>query len=178
MTSGPPLAAAVAPSIARRLACMLYESVLLFGVVMTAGYLYSSLTQQRHALQGSTGLQLFLFVVLGIYFAGFWSRSGQTLAMKTWHIRLQTADGSVPSQLRSFLRYGASWLWFLPALACAHFSGIHSTPGFAVIVAAGMLAYVLLARLRSDRQFLHDVLCGTQLVDARSAQPAPAQLVP
>jgi uncharacterized RDD family membrane protein YckC len=178
MTSSPPPSAAVAPSIRRRLACMLYESVLLFGVVMTAGYLYSSLTQQRHALQGSTGLQFFLFLVLGVYFAAFWSRSGQTLAMKTWHIRLQTPGGGVPSQLRSFLRYGASWLWFLPALACAHFSGIQSTLGFAVVVAAGVLAYALLARLRGDRQFLHDVLCGTQLVDARSEQPAPAQSVP
>lgn len=183
MTGGAPPSEAVAPSIRRRLACMLYESVLLFGVVMTAGYLYSSLTQQRHALQGSTGLQLFLFIVLGIYFAGFWSRSGQTLAMKTWHIRLQTVGGGVPSQLRAFLRYVASWLWFVPALACAHFSGlrisdIRSALAYAVIVAAGMLAYALLARQRADRQFLHDVLCGTQLVDARSARPAPAQSVP
>jgi uncharacterized RDD family membrane protein YckC len=177
MTPAAPPPVAVAPSIRRRLACMLYESLLLFGVVMTAGYLYSSLTQQRHALQGSSGLQFFLFIVLGVYFAGFWSRSGQTLAMKTWHIRLQAVGGGVPSQLRSFLRYVASWLWFVPALASAHFSGIQSTLGFAVIVAAGMLGYALLARVRADRQFLHDVLCGTQLVDARSAQPAPAQSV-
>jgi uncharacterized RDD family membrane protein YckC len=177
MTGGAPPAAAVAPSIGRRLACMLYESVLLFGVVMTAGYLYSSLTQQRHALEGSTGLQVFLFIVLGVYFAGFWSRGGQTLAMKTWRIRLQTVDGGVPSRARAFVRYAASWLWFLPALASAHFSGIRSTLAFAVIVAAGMLAYALLARARADRQFLHDVLCRTQLVDVREAQPAPAQSV-
>ena len=164
MTSGVPTPSAGAPSIRRRLACMLYESVLLFGVVMTAGYLYSSLTQQRHALQGSAGLQLFLFTVLGIYFAGFWSRSGQTLAMKTWHIRLRVRGGGLPSQARAFARYVASWLWFLPALASAHFSGIHSTLGFAVIVLAGMLAYALLARMRSDRQFLHDRIVGTRLV--------------
>ena len=118
-----------------------------------------------------------LFIVLGIYFTGFWSRSGQTLAMKTWHIRLQARDGGVPSQARAFVRYVASWLWFVPALASAHFSGIHSTLAFAVIVAAGMLAYALLARLRGDRQFLHDALCGTQLVDSREIQPAPAQSV-
>jgi uncharacterized RDD family membrane protein YckC len=177
MTVGVPAPPDVAPSIRRRLACMLYESVLLFGVVMTAGYLYSSLTQQRHALQGATGLQLFMFIVLGVYFAGFWSRSGQTLAMKTWHIRLQVRGGGSPSQLRAFARYVASWLWFLPALASAHFSGIRSTLAFAVIVFSGMLVYALLARVRSDRQFLHDALCGTELIDAREAQPAPAQSV-
>jgi uncharacterized RDD family membrane protein YckC len=177
MTVGPPPIAA-APSIRRRLACMLYEAVLLFGVVMTAGYLYSSLTQQRHALQGSTGLQLFLFIVLGIYFAGFWSRSGQTLAMKTWHIRVQTPEGRVPSPGRAFARYVASWLWFVPALASAHFAGIRSTLGFTAIVAAGMLAYAMLARARADRQFLHDVLCGTRLIDAREVHSAPAQSAP
>ena len=166
----------VAPTLRRRFACMLYEAVLLFGVVMTAAYLYSSLTQQRHALQGSGGLQLFLFVVLGIYFAGFWSRSGQTLAMKTWHIRLQTTQGNPPSQTRALARYMVSWTWFLPALASAHLSGIQSVAAFAGIVAAGMLAYAMLARLRADRQFLHDVLCGTQLIDTRGVTPAPAQL--
>lgn len=154
---------------------MLYESVLLFGVVMTAGYLYSSLTQQRHALQGSSGLQLFLFLVLGVYFAGFWSRGGQTLAMKTWHIRVQGPDGRPPRPMRAMARYMASWLWFLPALAWGHFSGLRGLAGFAGVVAAGMLAFSMLARLRADRQFLHDVLCGTRLVDTRSQAATPAQ---
>ena len=64
----PPGDALETPGVMRRLASFLYEGVLLFGVVMIAGYLYSSLTQQRHALQGQSGLQAFLFVVLAIYF--------------------------------------------------------------------------------------------------------------
>jgi uncharacterized RDD family membrane protein YckC len=164
-----------APSVRRRLACMVYEAVLLFGVVMAAGLLYSSVTQQRHAQQGSAGLQAFLFVVLGLYFVGFWSTSGQTLAMKTWHIRLQTADGNPPSRLRAVARYVASWLWFLPALACAHVAGVQNAAGFTTIVAAGMATYALLARLRPDRQWLHDVVCGTSLVDTRTRSAAPAQ---
>ena len=86
--------------------------------------------------------------MLGVYFAGFWSRSGQTLAMKTWHIRLQTRDGGAPGQARAFARYVASWLWFLPALASAHLSGIRSTLAFAVIVVVGMLAYARSPGLR------------------------------
>jgi uncharacterized RDD family membrane protein YckC len=175
IAAAPP--AMAAPSIRRRLACMLYEAVLLFGVVFTAGYLYGTLTQQRHALQGNAGLQLFLFVVLGIYFVGFWSRSGQTLAMKTWHIRLQTRSGVMPGQGRALARYIASWLWFLPALASLHVSGVLNLLAIVAVVAAGMLAYAMLARARADRQFLHDVLCGTQLVDAREVRPAPAQSV-
>ena len=166
-----------APSLPRRLACFVYEGVLLFGVVMIAGWLFSTLSQQRHALQGRGLLQGFLFLVFAVYFTWFWSHGGQTLAMKTWRIRLQTAVGGVPSQARAFARYAVSWLWFVPALASAHFSGIRDTLGFAVIVAGGMLGYTLLARARADRQFLHDVLCGTRLVDAREIRPAPAQSV-
>jgi len=177
MNAGAPLAPTSprAPSIRRRLACMLYEAVLLFGVVMVAGLLYGLLTDQRHALQGSGGLQAFLFVVLGLYFTGLWSVSGQTLAMKTWHIRVQTADGQAPGRWRAAARYVASWLWFLPALASAHLAGLRDVPFMMLIVASGMAAYLLLARLRADRQFLHDVLCGTWLVDTRPLTETPAQ---
>jgi uncharacterized RDD family membrane protein YckC len=172
MTAPQPLRA-VAPSIGRRLACMAYESLLLFGVVMAAGYLYATVTQQRHALQGSSGLQLFLFAVLGLYFAGFWSHSGQTLAMKTWRIRLQTPDSRPPSRARAFARYAASWLWFMPALVSAHLWSLRSVPMFSAVVGTGMVAYAALACTRADRQFLHDALCGTQLIDTRPNQAAP-----
>jgi len=174
--SRPPAKAALrSPSVLRRLACMLYEAVLLFGVMMVAGLAYGVLTDQRHALQGNTGLQAFLFVVLGGYFVGQWSSSGQTLAMKTWHLRVQAADGRAPSRTRATARYVASWLWFLPAMASAHAAGIRNLAFMTSLVVAGMAAYALLARMRTDGQWLHDVLCGTRLVDAREAPPAPAQ---
>ncbi|MBC7939239.1 MAG: RDD family protein, partial [Chitinophagaceae bacterium] len=89
MTAGPSTPSEnVAPGLMRRLACFVYEGVLLFGVVMLAGLLYGVLTDQRHALVGSTGLQVFVFLVLGLYFVWFWSRHGQTLAMRTWHLRV------------------------------------------------------------------------------------------
>ena len=102
-----------APSLKRRMACWLYEGMLLFGVVFIAGYLFSSLSQTRHALDNRPGLQAFLFLILGIYFTWFWHR-GQTLAMKTWHIRVVSATGHPLSQRRALLRYVLSWLWFLP----------------------------------------------------------------
>lgn len=153
-----------APGIARRLASFVYEGVLLFGVVMIAGYLYSTLTQQRHGLQGRHGLQLFLFLALGIYFVWFWSHGGQTVAMKAWHIRLVSADGGPVGQGRAFVRYLLSWLWFVPALVLAKLSGLHEAGATFGILAAGVLAFAALALLRSDRQFWHDVACGTRLV--------------
>lgn len=164
-----PEALARAPSLRRRLACFLYEGVLLFGVVMIAGYLFSSLTQQRHALHGRHELQAFMFVVLGIYFVWFWSRSGQTLAMKTWHIRLVTVEGLPVSQARALLRFLLSWVWFLPSLALIQGLGWCGTgPIFGALI-AWVVAYALLSYLRHDHQYWHDVICGTRIV---SWQPA------
>ena len=56
------------PSLLRRLSCWFYEGVLLFGVVFIAGYLFSSLTQTRHALDNRHGLQAFVCLVLALYF--------------------------------------------------------------------------------------------------------------
>ena len=112
----------LAPPLRRRMACWLYEGMLLFGVVFIAGYLFSTLTQTRHALDNRHALQAFLFVVFGIYFVWFWSR-GYTLAMKTWHIRVVDRQGRAISQTRALLRYVLSWLWFLPPLA-AYAAGV------------------------------------------------------
>lgn len=165
------------PGFARRLACLVYDGLLLFGVVAFAGYVYSTLTQQRHALHGTLGLQVFLFVVIGIYFTWFWSRGRQTLAMKTWHLRLVTRDGQPLSQPRALARYAASWLWFLPALAWLGLGGARGGGAIAAALLSGMAAYVLLARLTPSRQYLHDLICGTRLelrrTPPRGQNPAP-----
>jgi uncharacterized RDD family membrane protein YckC len=153
-----------APGLLRRLACFLYEGVLLFGVVMMAGLAYGVLTQQRHALVGATGLQVLLFFVLGAYFVYFWSRKGQTLAMLTWHIRLVTADGLAVPPFRAAARYLLSWLWFVPALAVVHFWGLHGGWAIFCAVLTGLLAYALLTKLQPDRQYWHDAVCHTRLV--------------
>lgn len=155
------------PGLWRRMACFLYEGVLLFGVVMVAGYLFSSLTQQRHALVGRHGLQGFLFLVLGIYFVWFWTHGGQTVAMKTWHIRLVDRAGAPVTQARALARYLLSWLWFVPALATLYLAGIRDGGGIVAVLSTGVAAYLLLARLHPQRQFLHDLACGTRLITWR-----------
>lgn len=160
----------LAPSLKRRMACWLYEGMLMFGVVFVAGYLFSALSQSRHALDNRHSLQAFLFVVFGIYFTWFWAK-GQTLAMKTWNIRLTDAAGRPVSQRRALGRYLLSWLWFLPPLAAiAPFS---LSPGeSSVLIAGWVLVYALLSRFHPQQQFWHDALAGTRLIS--SSEPGPA----
>lgn len=159
-----PPASSPAPRLRQRMACFLYEGVLLFGVVMIAGLFYGIVTRQTHALVGTAGLRAFLFAVLGVYFVYFWSRSGQTLAMQTWHIRLVTRDGAPVRPLRALCRYLLAWLWFLPALAAVWFSGLTGSGVTFGALSAGVLAYAGLVWLHPQRQFFHDAVCGTRLI--------------
>lgn len=167
----PPAEGLPTAGVARRMAAFLYEGVLLFGVVFVAGYLYAAVTQQRHALQGHTGLQVFIFVVLAIYFVTFWSQGGQTVAMRAWNVRLVTASGAAVTPLRALSRYLLAWLWFAPALLAAHTAGLRSAAQIFALMFVGVIAFALLAFLHPQRQFLHDVVCGTRLVTWRAKSP-------
>ena len=131
---------AAAPSLGRRLASMLYEAILLFavGFIATwafqifAGTLDITSGWRRHALQA------FIVAVFAAYFLWCWLRGGQTLAMKTWRIRLVDITPQ-----KAFLR-------FLYAL---------------VLVPTGIS--ILYALFDRDREFLHDRLVGSHLVTAQ-----------
>ncbi|WP_428424548.1 RDD family protein [Methylibium sp.] len=158
------------PGLRRRLACFLYEGVLLFGVVFFCALVYSVLTDQRNAMVGRHGMLLTAFVLApGIYFVWYWSQTGQTLPMQTWQIQLQTTDGQRLTRGRALLRYVAAWVWFLPALAFAWLAGWHdSGTRLAAALCTGIVLYALSSRLHPRRQFWHDALCGTRLVDTRA----------
>ena len=124
-----------------RIAAMIYESLLVTAVVFVAAlpFLYLVGTAEtgwmRHVFQ------LYLLGILFAYFSAFWLRSGQTLAMKTWRIRLVQVNGDPLTFRQAVLRFFLAWLGLLLAGA-----------GF---------WWALVDR---DRQFLHDRIVGTRLV--------------
>lgn len=131
-----------APGLGRRLASALYDVLMLAALVMVATFPFlavfgdSTHGWRRHVLQ------LWVVAVCGAYFVWFWTRGGQTLPMKTWRIRLVRFDGAPLGLGRALHRYLLAVLGFL-ALGL----------GF------------LWALVDRDRQFLHDRLAGTALVD-------------
>jgi uncharacterized RDD family membrane protein YckC len=156
-------AAFTTPGLRRRMACWVYEGLLLFAVVFVSGWLFSTLGQMRNAMDDRRSLlQAFLFVVFGVYFTWFWAR-GQTLAMKTWNIRVVDVHGHALTQKRAFLRYLLSWLWFMPSLAAVYISGIKGAESV-VIVLGWVSVWAVLSRFHPTQQFWHDALAGTRLV--------------
>jgi len=159
------------PTIRRRLAAMLYESMLLFGVLAVAGAVFAVALEQRHALYLREQLQYALFIVLALYFVWFWTHGGQTLAMKTWRIRLVTSSGAAVGYPRALLRYLLAWVWLLPGLVVAAAVDAHG-PALLLIPAANLLLWALTPFLDAERQFLHDRLAGTRLVQHAPSAPA------
>ena len=185
MTQNPPssssAAALAAPPLSRRMAAWLYEGALLFGVVFgtglfvfglafAIGHLVPPLAPLRDALNNRYALQAYVFVLLALYFVWFWAK-GQTLAMKTWHIRVVDRQGNGITRSRAVVRYLWSWMWFLPPLAAG---GYYRLPGgeLTVILLGWIAIWALLARFHPQRQFVHDALAGTRLVHHKPAEPA------
>jgi uncharacterized RDD family membrane protein YckC len=130
-----------APSIRRRLASMVYDGILLIGIVFF-GFLVPNIAlgvAANIALPGGI-LMLYFLVVVAAYFVWFWGREGRTLAMKTWKIQLVSANGTRPSLDQLLLRFLLAWPSILLGIG---------------------LVWALWDR---DRQFLHDRLSGTRLV--------------
>ncbi len=134
----------------------------MFGVVFLAGYLFGTLSQTRNAMDNRHALQAFVFVVFGIYFVWFWAK-GQTLAMKTWDIRVVDVQGQGITQKRALLRYALSWLWFFPPLIVGWVLGLLATQS-AILTLGWVVVWAMLARFHPQKQFWHDAWAGTQLI--------------
>ena len=178
----PDLAGSVAPSLSRRMACWLYEGMLLFGVMVASGLVYFIAAYWITGLspgdmgihpQLKSGLQAISFAVLGLYFTWMWRR-GQTLAMKTWRIEVLDQQGQRLSYTLAFKRYVASWLWFAPPLVASvplHLSVVQTS----LLSLAWVGVWALLSRLHPQRQFWHDAWLGTRLIAVEAEAEADHQ---
>lgn len=165
MTASDPLAA---PSLRRRMACWLYEGLLLFAVALIATLIFSVAIQMRSGIDPRKWLlQLFLVAVFAVYFGYFWSR-GQTLAMKTWRIAIVDRHGRPLTQGRALLRYVYCAIWALPPLAAVA-SRRFTLVELGVIFFGWVAFWALLSRLHPQQQFWHDAWAGTRLVEAPAA---------
>ena len=154
----PPDLAAPTAGLARRLCALTYEALLLAAVLIATGYLFSALLPGASAGWARSLFQSSLFGAGGLYFGWSWSEGRRTLPMKTWHLRLVNTDGRALSWRQALKRY--VFAWTSPFLALAGYLAMGRWG-----LAAAALPY-LWALLDRDRQFLHDRLAGTRIVQA------------
>lgn len=144
---------------------MLYESMLVFGIAFATALVFSVAGQMRSGMDPRRHLLIaFLVLVLGLYFAWCWNK-GQTLAMRTWKIRIVDRYGRPVGLPRALLRYACSWVWVLPPMA--FIAPMHlPVSGMAAALLGWMAVWALSSQLQAEKQFWHDVVAGTRLVPA------------
>ena len=163
-------AATTSPTIKRRLISMVYESLLALAVLFLPFLLFELAVRGAHTPLTEHLRQCLAFLVMGAYFIHQWSREGQTLAMKTWRLKLVLpGHPHVPLRVAA-CRYLLAWMWLLPALLVSYGLDLRHWQALSAI-GVGMLAWSATALLTGNGQFLHDKLLGTQLVQL----PAPAK---
>jgi uncharacterized RDD family membrane protein YckC len=136
-----PRAELVLAPIGRRLLSLIYEFVLLAALLWCASLLFSALEREIVSIHARRIFQVYIAVVGGVYFVWQWTHGGQTVPMKTWHLRLVMRDGEPVGKRIAVMRYFAA---MTGALALG-------------------LGFVW-AMVDRDRQFLHDRLAGTRIV--------------
>ncbi|MES2364538.1 MAG: RDD family protein [Pseudomonadota bacterium] len=124
----------------RRISAIIYESLLLLALLFIADYLFLALTHNTSSPLFKTLLQVYLLLMMASYFSWSWLR-GQTLAMKTWRIRIVNQEGAPITLKQALLRFALAFL-LIPAFGIS-------------------LIWALFDR---DKQFLHDRLANTRLV--------------
>ena len=107
-------------SLIKQLAAVLYDSLLIFGVLFFATAI-ALLLNGGAAIESNLWFSFYLLLTVFTFYAWFWNRSGQTLGMRVWKIRLIDDSGGNPgwgacylrliSALLSLLCFGLGYWW-------------------------------------------------------------------
>lgn len=109
-------------SLIKQLASMLYDGMLVFGILFFASAI-ALMFNQGEAIESNPWFSLYLLLTLFTFYAGFWKKSGQTLGMRAWKIRIVAEGGGNPGwgvcylrlicALLSLLCFGLGYWWRL-----------------------------------------------------------------
>jgi len=92
-------------SLIKQLAAMIYDSLLIFAILFVATAILL-IFNQGEAIESNPSFNLLLVFILFTFYAWFWQKSGQTLGMRVWKIRIVSDLGGNPGWGTSFLRLG------------------------------------------------------------------------
>jgi uncharacterized RDD family membrane protein YckC len=129
----------------RRLACLVYDALALAAVLFLGSALFTSVAGAADTASARLALQGLLLLLAGAYFSWCWTRSGQTLPMQAWHLRIVDLSSGTPPRLRKAVTR------YLLAILGTSLAGIS----------------FLWAIFDPDRQFLHDRLAGTRIASVK-----------
>ncbi|GDX61033.1 MAG: RDD family protein [Nitrosospira sp.] len=132
------------PTLRRRLLSMVYELLLLIAVLFICSLIFHLIFRDTDSSLFKPVFQFYLLSITGIYFSWFWTHGGQTLAMQTWKLQIISIDGGEIGAKKAIYRYL-----------------------FALISIFLLGCGILWALYDRDRQFMHDRLAGTRIINVK-----------
>jgi uncharacterized RDD family membrane protein YckC len=155
----------------KRLAVIFYETLLVIGIL----FLVTFTTTFCSKLLGTNPqpwTQIVMLLSVGMYFSWSWSNGRQTLAMRTWKVKLvhQQNPSSTPSPLVACIRYLAILLpWIVVQVIVVWQETRGSITHLDMIMRGGWIITAFIfpwawALLHPQRLPFHDALSRTELI--------------
>jgi uncharacterized RDD family membrane protein YckC len=131
-----------APSLLKLGACLIYEALVLIALLFACASVFMMLvgSDATHGIKQAF-FYLHLWISIGVYFVWCWHKSGQTLAMQTWQLKVLNLDSTLLSVNKAIARY---------VLAC-----------ISLILFGLGFVWAIVDR---DKLFLHDRLLKTHII--------------
>lgn len=122
-------------NVVRRIAALVYDAFLLFGLLVVPLFIATAVlspqqnlplgavTHDLPAIAPKPVLLVYMVVMIVGFYVYFWRKSGQTLAMQAWRIRVDSNTGGRPTWAQCFIRaavgllslscggMGYWWIW-------------------------------------------------------------------
>jgi uncharacterized RDD family membrane protein YckC len=151
------------PGLFHSLAVVVYDALVWLAVLFLATAV---------ALPGTHGLaiapenpffQAYLLLVAFLYLGWFWTRAGQTVAMRAWRLRVVTVDGKGIAWGSALARFVAALLPIMPVLLLLAFVPMDNQWAASILVCAWLCGFLWVAVDPENRAW-HDILSGTRVV--------------
>ncbi len=149
-------------SLLKQFIAMIYDSFLIASIL----FIGTAILLPFNGGEAVSGIyySFYLLLLIFIFYSWFWNKSGQTLGMKVWKIRIINDYGINPSWAVCFLRLTFASLppmIFLSLNRYFHFTDNHQIEAY-LFVLFFLLGY--LWRLFSANTW-HDLLSNTKIID-------------
>lgn len=159
-----------APSFWRRVSCGLYEQLVLLGVIALTFLVPNLALGILFEIALPSWLTfIYLYFVLGIYFVWYWTKTGQTLAMQTWRVRIISAHGLALTRQQAIRRYVFGSLWILPCILLQWLLQLEKWQIIEMLFTVALFLWPLSIYLNrvqaSARQSIPDRLADTRMVE-------------
>ncbi len=139
------------PPLNRVYGSLVYELFALVPIWMIAGFIFIFFFDTFFGSYQKLIFQIYLWFIAGVYFTYSWTKSGQTLAMMVWKLKIISPHGPLTRKL--------AWRRYIYATLGALMGGIS----------------FLWALTNKKNLYLHDQILNYYFIDVRFYKSSPSQ---